>query len=458
MKYTGKKLIEMGYKPNKWFGDALDYLNSNNLSTKEVINYLNNLVDENTFNIIEPFKEPVIYDKYIKSTNNIELNNINSVIENMDSVMKTPTVVGGAIMPDACPTGPGNIPVGGVVITKNAIHPAMHSSDMCCSVFATNLGNIDPKKVLDVAFNTTQFGPGKRKGYNGWSSVLSNNKYLYNKIINNYFTKDYIEKALTHLGTQGDGNHFLYVGKSENTGDIWLVTHHGSRGFGASVYKKGMATAEKFRKKISPNTDSKNAWIPYTEKEGALYWDAIQIIREWTKLNHTVIHDRIINKIKIPYLDRFWNEHNSVFKDGDLFYHAKGATPLADKFVPDSSNGRRLIPLNMSQPILVVRNDDSYDFAPHGAGRNMSRTQHKNILNNKSDIKIFNEETKDLDVRFYSGKIDISELPSAYKNADEVIKQINDFNLGKIIDKINPYGCIMAGDYSHNKPWLNKNK
>ena len=54
-------------------------------------------------------------------------------------------------------------------------------------------------------------------------------------------------------------------------------------------------------------------------------------------------------------LDNFWNEHNFVFKDSDLFYHAKGATPLDDKFVPDSKNGLRLIPLNMSEPVLIVK-------------------------------------------------------------------------------------------------------
>ena len=33
--------------------------------------------------------------------------------------MKTPTLVGGAVMPDACPTGrEGLIPVGGVVVAK----------------------------------------------------------------------------------------------------------------------------------------------------------------------------------------------------------------------------------------------------------------------------------------------------------------------------------------------------
>ncbi|MEO1688223.1 MAG: RNA-splicing ligase RtcB, partial [Pseudomonadota bacterium] len=37
------------------------------------------------------------------------------VIESMEALLRTPTLVAGAVMPDACPSGPGGtIPVGGV--------------------------------------------------------------------------------------------------------------------------------------------------------------------------------------------------------------------------------------------------------------------------------------------------------------------------------------------------------
>mgnify|MGYP000505834918 CR=1 FL=1 len=220
-----------------------------------------------------------------------------------------------------------------------------------------------------------------------------------------------------------------------------------------------MATAERFRRKISPETSPKNAWIPYDTLEGDLYWEALQIIREWTKLNHEVIHNKICHKLKIQYQNRFWNEHNFVFKDNDLFYHAKGATPLDDKFVPDSTNGLRLIPLNMSQPVLIVKGkttENNLGFAPHGAGRNLSRAGHKKKAGNKTDEQIFKEETKGLDVRFFSKQIDISELPSAYKDAETVRYQMEHFNLGVVVDEITPYGCIMAGHI--DQPWKNKTK
>lgn len=56
------------------------------------------------------------------------------------------------------------------------------------------------------------------------------------------------------------------------------------------------------------------------------------------------------------------------------------------------------------------------------------------------------EETAGLDVRFHAGKVDASELPSSYKPAVAVTAQIESFDLAKIVDWIDPFGCIMAGD------------
>ena len=166
----------------------------------------------------------------------------------------------------------------------------------------------------------------------------------------------------------------------------------------------------------------------------------------------------LTKELKIEKQNRFWNEHNFVFRDGDLFYHAKGATPLDEKFLPDIT-GPRLIPLNMAEPVLIVSgatNDRNLGFAPHGAGRNFSRSAHKRTLEHKTNEEVFAEETKGLDVRFFSNEIDISELPSAYKNAQNVRKQMEEFGLGEVIDEVSPYGCIMAGDWQKNAPWKKK--
>ena len=453
---TGKDLIERGYRPGKWFKAALAHIAAHDLSGDALDAYL----AEAAPTIIEPrkYQEAPAFYQNLRAETPEEADNVAAVEETMHRLMMTPTLVSGAVMPDACPTGaPGQIPVGGIAVARNAIHPAMHSADICCSVMATNFGKLDPKRVLDAAHSVTHFGGGGR------DDVFKMPKSLKAAIEGNYYLNNDRSKsrARTHLGTQGDGNHFLYVGRSERTGDTVMVTHHGSRGFGAALYKVGMQVAETFRMQIAPRVDKRNAWIPFETEEGATYWEALQIVREWTKLNHTVLHDTTLRRLGTDAVDRFWNEHNFVFRKGDLFYHAKGATPLDGAFLPDAEDARRLIPLNMSEPILVVEGattERNLGFAPHGAGRNRSRSAHKRSLAHRKVADVFAQETEGLDVRFYSGEIDLSELPSAYKNADQIQAQMQEYDLGEVVDRILPYGCIMAGDWQRNAPLRRKKR
>ncbi len=454
--FNGNDLINLGFAPEKWFRDAIAHVNENGLEGKELAAYL------------EQYKAPPLVDLHaehapfsvnIKADNELEALNIESVMNTMRAVMRTPTVVGGAVMPDACPTaGIGTIPVGGVVVAKNAIHPGMHSADICCSVMLTDLGNIDPKLVMDAAHRSTHFGPGGRDR----DAQFRFPTELLAAFEGNEFLNDgqMISTARTHLGTQGDGNHFLYVGRSKKTGHTMLVTHHGSRGAGARLYDKGMKVAERFRIKLSKETLKQNAWIPFDTHEGQEYWKALQIIREWTKQNHIAIHNATVAQANAKVEDRYWNEHNFVFQDDDLFYHAKGATPLNAKFMPDIT-GPRLVPLNMAEPILIVDGAfaaNSLGFAPHGAGRNLSRGQHRKSLAHKTIQEVFEQETAGLDVRFFSKEIDITELPSAYKSAANVRSQMEEFGLGEVIDEVIPYGSIMAGDWEKNAPWKKKRR
>jgi tRNA-splicing ligase RtcB (3'-phosphate/5'-hydroxy nucleic acid ligase) len=453
---NGNTLLELGFVSGKWFRTAIEHINENQLSGQPMLDYLEQF---RTGPVVDLLTSPAPFSVNIKAENEQEQMNVEMVVDTMNELMKTPTVTGGAIMPDACPTGPvGTIPVGGVVVAKNAIHPGMHSADICCSVFLTDFGKADPKTVLDAAHSITHFGPGGRDR-NAQFRFPSD---LLEQFEGNAFLKDreLIQTARGHLGTQGDGNHFLYVGISKKTGNTMMVTHHGSRGAGAQLYKKGMFIAERFRQQLSPDTLKQNAWIPFETEEGREYWEALQIIRTWTKLNHTVLHDATAAKAGLEVKDRYWNEHNFVFRKDDLFYHAKGATPLDAAFMPDIT-GPRLIPLNMSEPILIVEGAataNNLGFAPHGAGRNLSRTQHRKSLAHKTNEEIFAEETAGLDIRFFANEIDITELPSAYKSAENVRNQMDEFGMGSVIDEVIPYGCIMAGDWEKNAPWKMKKR
>jgi tRNA-splicing ligase RtcB (3'-phosphate/5'-hydroxy nucleic acid ligase) len=471
--FTGQDLIEMGITPGPGFGVLLNSLNSSLRDTKDM--------DEDTAylilsTVVKEYKDAseaaeklriakmipmltrgtaakVIYNIVPQSEE--EVANVDSVRSTMEQLVLTPTVVAAAVMPDACPAG--SIPVGAVAGAKNAIHPGWHSADICCSMFATNFGSVDPKTILDAVHSITHFGPGGR--------IRNKEVPMPEELIaalnsgNPFFADRRLQdRARSHLMTQGDGNHFAFVGKSDKTGDTWLVTHHGSRGFGALLYKKGMEVAEKFRKELCPELDKGNAFIPYDTDEGRDYWDALQVVREWTKANHSLLHGAVSKATGSDILHQRWNEHNFVFKDGDIFWHAKGATPIHNDYLPDT-DGVQIVPLNMSQPILFVkgiRHEGNLGFAPHGAGRNYSRTQHKRIMAGETDADIFARETKGIDARFWCGTIDISELPSAYKDADQVQAQMDQFDLATVVDRIQPYGAIMAGDLEKDAPWRNK--
>jgi tRNA-splicing ligase RtcB len=442
---TGKDLLDLGFKSGKWFKDALTHINDHELEGAALLAYLDTVKPPAELPLLAA---PAPFYENIRADSAVEQQNIDYVRQSMALLMRTPTVVTGAIMPDACPAGPpGTIPVGGVVVTRNAIHPGMHSADICCSVMLTNLGKVDPKTVLDVAQQVTHFGPGGRppeRQYPLPAELLA--EFQANPFLNS--AKD-ISLAHEHLGTQGDGNHFLYVGISAATGDTVLVTHHGSRGVGARLYSAGMKVAERFRQQLSPETAPANAWLPSESAEGVAYWAALQTVRKWTKLNHLRLHDDVVQRLQATVQQRYWNEHNFVFKAGDLYYHAKGATPLDPQFMPDIT-GPRIIPLNMAEPILIVEGDttaNNLGFAPHGAGRNLSRTRHKYSKADKTREEWFAEETQG-----------ISELPSAYKNAAEVKRQIAEFKLARTVDEIQPYGCIMAGDWEVNAPWRVKKR
>ncbi|MEZ5714159.1 MAG: RtcB family protein [Paracoccaceae bacterium] len=457
---TGDHLKDWGHRPGKQFPALLQKANEMRAEGFGLLRIRSELeaakpAEPVTMALRAPGE--VAFHENIEVTHPDEADNLAKVRATMTALMRTPTLEAGAIMPDACPAGPeGTIPVGGVAAARNAIHPGMHSADICCSVMITDLGHADPRAVLDAAQSVTHFGPGGRpQGKRFTVSLNLLDAFRENPFLNNPKS---IRMAQEHMGTQGDGNHFLFVGRSRATGRTAIVTHHGSRGPGAVLYKTGMEMAERFRKRLSPETPRQNAWIPADTQEGRDYWEALQLIRKWTKANHNALHQATVEAAGAEVGDRFWNEHNFVFKRGDLYYHGKGATPAWGDYAADAT-GLTLIPLNMAQPVLVVRGRDAASglgFSPHGAGRNFSRSEHRRRMGGVTPEQMLKAETRGLDVRFHAGGVDASELPSSYKDAAGVVSQIRSFDLAGIEDYIDPYGCIMAGDVP--PVWLNRRK
>jgi tRNA-splicing ligase RtcB len=462
MEVTGETLIKWGFKPGPWFKDALKAAQIASAS---------GMGEPRLRDLVKAFEPAPIetislndagfraFRCAIEADNELEQNNVDAVKAHMRELMRLPTVRAGVVMPDACPSGsaPGTIPVGGVIATEGTIHPGMHSADICCSMAISIFsGDVGAKAILDAGSHITHFGPGGRPRGRQWMppthvmEAMDNNRFLN--------MDRSMSLAREHFGTQGDGNHFFYVGHLKSTGQVALVTHHGSRAPGGDLYKLGMKLAQAHTAKVCPEAGKHNAWLDLDSEDGAEYWNALQILRLWTKENHFAIHDAVAKVAGAPVSDRFWNEHNFVFLKDDMVFHAKGATPSYSGFSEDDE-GLTLIPLNMAQPVLITRPsgvERGLGFAPHGAGRNFSRTAYMKQNAHLTAEEMLRQQTQGLDVRFYSGRPDVSELPGAYKDAEKVIAQIKKFNLCEVVDMVMPYGTIMAGDFP--KPWLNKKR
>ncbi|MES2706469.1 MAG: RtcB family protein [Verrucomicrobiota bacterium] len=416
------------------------------------------------------------------------------------------------------------IPVGGAIAVENAIIPGAHSEDVCCSLYATFFrteANVETQ--LDTLMKSTRFGPGGRKEEDWvrhpvldediWDNPFLQGlerhaaMHLADQGDGNHFaflgeatftleqcaalahaghhelakalaagmdcgikaeTETEIEaetatqtETILPAGTDGSGGN-----PQADTGGPavarWnvLVTHHGSRGLGAHVFKRGQKAAEKQTAKTAAGIPTAACWLDFDSEEGAAYWEALQYVGRWTKANHQCIHAGFAEKLGTVIAAAVGNEHNFVWKRDRIFLHGKGATPAW----PDEHGRPRLglIPLSMSSPILLVlgRNNEEYlSFAPHGAGRNVSRRaavkafrQEDGTIDSKLLQRLIAEQTPGISVRWWHGKPDLSETPMAYKPAAQVKAQIEKFGLADIVAEIRPLGCIMAGD-AGPRPW-----
>ncbi|MBK1882267.1 RtcB family protein [Luteolibacter pohnpeiensis] len=431
----------------------------------------------------EPPPKLVLREKPVECAEAIEANgrdeqeNLYAVRRHMQELLKTPVISKGVILPDACPMGgkSASIPVGGAIAVENAIIPAAHSSDICCSMFATFYeARSSVSSEMDALMSSTRFGTGHRH-----LDLLVDDPVHDEDVWSNPFLTGLRDRAKLHMADQGDGNHFAFLGEIEVTeemlavlrltghhsvtagltaGKIYrvLVTHHGSRGLGAHVFKRGQIAAMKHTAKLLDRFPENAAWLDARSGDGPAYWEALQYVAMWTKANHRSIHRRFLERIGASGVAEIANEHNFVWQRGDTFFHGKGATPAWRD--ADGKPLLGLIPLNMAEPILVVLGADNPDFlsfAPHGAGRNISRAAlRRRFPGELAKSEEIARATAGLDVRWYCGKPDLSETPVAYKNAQQVKSQIAKFNLAEVVGEIRPLGCIMAGD--SGKSWRDR--
>lgn len=400
--------------------------------------------DEDTREII-PLKES--HNGYaVYGAENIE----EGAIKQMEVAMQLPVTVAGALMPDAH-QGYG-LPIGGVLATNNAIIPFGVGVDIGCRM-ALSIFDIPENHFTEnhakykrelLAF--TKFGAG-----NGWQGrdkanhgVLDRNEFNMTP-----FVKNLHDKAATQLGSSGGGNHFVEWGIIEMLADdeklnikkgkyVALLTHSGSRGFGATV--AGYYT--KLAKELCrlPKEAANLAYLDLNSEAGQEYWIAMNLAGDYASACHEVIHNRLSKAIGGTVLAKVENHHNFAWKEiwngQEVIVHRKGATPAGKDVMG-------IIPGSMTAPGFLVRGkgeENSINSASHGAGRLMSRTKAiQSITQNEMKTIL-----KDHGVTLIGAGLD--EAPMAYKNIDMVMAAQTD--LVDVLARFTPKMVRMADDGS----------
>lgn len=167
-------------------------------------------------------------------------------IQQMQTAIKLPISVKGALMPDAH-VGYG-LPIGGVLATYNSVIPYGVGMDigcrMCLSIFPASPKKINGERgrIKNILMNDTRFGLAE---FNDLEEVEILDRKEFSEI---KFLKSLRGKFAKQLGTSGHGNHFVDVGIVEikafselinlQPGEYFAVlSHSGSRNFGAEICK-----------------------------------------------------------------------------------------------------------------------------------------------------------------------------------------------------------------------------
>jgi RNA-splicing ligase RtcB len=335
------------------------------------------------------------------------------------------------IMPDAH-AGKG-CTVGTTMTITDKITPNLVGVDIGCGMLTIKLKNkeIDFAKLDEVI---------KTKIPHGFS-VHEKSKKDFD--FSNLRCQKHVDlrRAILSIGSLGGGNHFIEVGKSDLSGELYLIIHSGSRKLGGDTCKyyqdKAFQNANEMSKIIKNiidklksegrekeiATEVKKVKKPVTDKELAFltgedfadYMNDMVIVQKFAALNRETMAEIILKEMGLHEVERFETIHNYI--DFKRMILRKGA-------VSSEKGEMLLIPINMYDGSLlcVGKGNENWNYsAPHGAGRLMSRSKAKEAI----DMADFVETMKDV----YTTSVvteTLDEAPQAYKSIEEIKAAIVD--------------------------------
>jgi tRNA-splicing ligase RtcB len=229
------------------------------------------------------------------------------------------------------------------------------------------------------------------------------------------------------LGTLGGGNHFVEVCLDEND-RIWLTLHSGSRGVGNRIGNHYIKLAQQICKKRGIELPDRDlAYLNEDTEEFDDYIRDLHWAQRFALLNREEMMERLVEELRhqVPGIEgievsRINCHHNFTQIEPhfgqDVWVTRKGA-------VKASTGMHAMIPGSMGTRSYIVSglgNRESFESAPHGAGRRMSRTRARQSFTMK-DL-----DTAMAGIEFRKSQVLLDEIPSAYKDIDRVMECAHD--------------------------------
>jgi tRNA-splicing ligase RtcB len=323
-----------------------------------------------------------------------------------------------------------------VIATKGAVVPAAVGVDIGCGMIAIETGlargdlkelhrlreGIERRIPMSAGRNNSKIADTAKPRIAELKKIESATGGRYGD-----FDKDW-EAA---LGTLGGGNHFAEVCVDEKDA-VWLTLHSGSRGVGNRIGNHYIRRAQEIcRKRNIALPDRDLAYLSEGTEEFENYLRDLHWAQHFALLNREEMMDRMLRELSHNVYGEGGHEaelerqrinchHNFTQVEHhfgqDVWVTRKGA-------IEARAGMRGMIPGSMGTRSYIVTglgNAQSFDSAPHGAGRRMSRTKARAAFGMK-DL-----EAAMAGIEFRRSKVLLDEIPGAYKDIDHVMENARD--------------------------------
>jgi tRNA-splicing ligase RtcB (3'-phosphate/5'-hydroxy nucleic acid ligase) len=341
--------------------------------------------------------------------------------------------------------------VGSVIPTKGAIIPAAVGVDIGCGMNAIrlsiNAGDLPDnlravrlaiEEAIPVGFNMHTTDRARRSTIQalsgGLDQIIGKHKKIYS------MQKKPYQTWIRQIGTLGGGNHFIELCLDEND-DVWVMLHSGSRGVGNVIGQYFISLAKKDMGQHLINLPDKD--LAYFN-EGARYFDdyiqAVEWAQDYAMANRREMMHLILKALrkKLPKFgitkEAINCHHNYVSRE---FHFGENVYITRKGAISAGLDELGIIPGSMGAKSYIVRgkgNPQSFCSCAHGAGRKMSRSAAKRQFN-EQDVET---QTAGIECRKDKGVID--EIPSAYKDIDQVMQ--NQSDLIEVVHTLKQVICV----------------